>query len=72
VITEPVLVSCLRRYWGLEGVRVTVHNGGMGSQTSFVDLGGRRWVAGASAFKTLRCAEVGIAAHRQLSRSCDR
>jgi Ser/Thr protein kinase RdoA (MazF antagonist) len=49
VITEPVLVSCLRCYWGLEGVRVTVHNGGMGSQTWFVDLGGRRWVAKAVA-----------------------
>ena len=49
VITDPVLVSCLRRYWGLEGVRVTVHNGGMASQTWFVDLGGRRWVAKAVA-----------------------
>ena len=45
MITEPVLVSCLQRRWGLEGFRVTVHNGGMGSQTWFVDLGGRRWVA---------------------------
>jgi homoserine kinase type II len=44
-----MLVSALRRYWGLEGARVTVHNGGMGSQTWFVDLGGRRWVAKAVA-----------------------
>jgi hypothetical protein len=49
VITDPVLVSCLRRYWGLAGVRVTVHNGGMGSRTWLVDLGGRRWVAKAVA-----------------------
>jgi Ser/Thr protein kinase RdoA (MazF antagonist) len=40
-----MLVSCLRRYWGLAGVQVSVHNGGMGSETWFVDLGARRWVA---------------------------
>ena len=45
MITEPTLVSCLRRYWGLAGVEVNVHNGGMGSETWFVDLGDRRWVA---------------------------
>jgi homoserine kinase type II len=49
VITEPMLVSCLRRYWNLAGVRVTVHDGGMGSRTWFVDLGERRWVAKAVA-----------------------
>ncbi len=49
MITEPVLLSCLRRYWGLAGARVGVHNGGMGSQTWFVDLGDRRWVAKAVA-----------------------
>jgi Ser/Thr protein kinase RdoA (MazF antagonist) len=49
VITEPVLVSSLRRHWGLTDARVTVHNGGMGSQTWFVDLGDRRWVAKAVA-----------------------
>ena len=42
MITEPTLVSCLRRYWGLAGVEVNVHNGGMGSETWFVDLGDRR------------------------------
>jgi homoserine kinase type II len=47
--SAPVLVSALRRCWGLEGVRVTVHNGGMGSQTWFVDLGAQRWVAKAVA-----------------------
>jgi hypothetical protein len=45
VIAEPVLVSCLRRYWGLAGAQVSVHNGGMGSQTWFVDLGDCRWLA---------------------------
>jgi Ser/Thr protein kinase RdoA (MazF antagonist) len=49
MITESVLFSSLRRNWRLEGVRVTVHNGGMGSQTWFVDRGGRRWVAKAVA-----------------------
>jgi len=49
VITEPVLLSCLSRYWGLSHVEATVHDGGMGSQTWFVDLGDRRWVAKAVA-----------------------
>lgn len=49
MITEHVLVSCLSRYWGLAGVQVGVHNGGMGSETWFVDLGDRRWVAKAVA-----------------------
>jgi Ser/Thr protein kinase RdoA (MazF antagonist) len=45
VVAEPVLVSCLRRYWGLADAQVSVHNGGMGSETWFVDRGDRRWVA---------------------------
>lgn len=45
MITEPELTTCVRRHWGLEGVRVSVHNGGMGSQTWFVDLDDRRLVA---------------------------
>jgi Ser/Thr protein kinase RdoA (MazF antagonist) len=49
VITEPALISRLSRHWDLTGVQVTVHNGGMGSQTWFVDLGHRRWVAKAVA-----------------------
>ena len=49
MITEPALLSCLSRYWGLRNVRVTVHDGGMGSRTWFVDLGDRRWVAKAVA-----------------------
>jgi homoserine kinase type II len=49
VITEPELISFLGRYWGLNGAQVTVHNGGMGSETWFADLGGRRWVAKAVA-----------------------
>jgi Ser/Thr protein kinase RdoA (MazF antagonist) len=49
VITERELVSYLRQYWNLAGARVAVHNGGMGSATWFVDLGGRRWVAKAVA-----------------------
>jgi homoserine kinase type II len=49
VITEPALVSWLSRYWGLAGARVTEHNGGMGSETWFVDRGDQRWVAKAVA-----------------------
>jgi hypothetical protein len=49
VITKQVLQSFLSRYWGLNDVQVTVHDGGMGSQTWFVDLGDRRWVAKAVA-----------------------
>jgi Ser/Thr protein kinase RdoA (MazF antagonist) len=45
VISGPVLISSLRRYWGLTDADVTVHDGGMGSQTWFVDAGARRWVA---------------------------
>lgn len=39
MITEPGLACCLRQYWGLAHVRITVHNGGMGSATWFVDHG---------------------------------
>jgi Ser/Thr protein kinase RdoA (MazF antagonist) len=49
VITEPALASLLSRYWDLTDVRVTVHNGGMGSQTWFVDVGAHRLVAKAVA-----------------------
>lgn len=49
VITEPVLLSCLSRHWGLNDVQVSAHDGGMGSQTWFVDLGDYRWVAKAVA-----------------------
>jgi homoserine kinase type II len=40
-----MLASCLSRWWGLTGVQVSVHNGGMGSETWFVDCEARRWVA---------------------------
>lgn len=49
MLTDSALLSCLLRHWHLEGAQVTVHNGGMGSQTWFVDLGGVRWVAKAVA-----------------------
>lgn len=49
VVSESVLLSSLLRNWQLERAQVTVHNGGMGSQTWFVDLAGRRWVAKAVA-----------------------
>ena len=45
MITEPALAAWLSRYWGLAGVRVTEHNGGMGSETWFVDRDDQRWVA---------------------------
>jgi hypothetical protein len=49
VITEPALARCLRRHWGLAHVRITAHNGGMGSSTWFVDHESNRWVAKAVA-----------------------
>jgi Ser/Thr protein kinase RdoA (MazF antagonist) len=49
VIPEPELASYLRRYWGLGDVRITAHNGGMGSATWFIDHEGSRWVAKAVA-----------------------
>lgn len=49
MVSESVLCSSLLRNWHLEGARVTVHNGGMGSQTWFVEQAGRRWVAKAVA-----------------------
>lgn len=49
MIPEPVLTSSLRRHWGLESAQISVHNGGMGSETWFVDLEDRRFVAKAVA-----------------------
>jgi Ser/Thr protein kinase RdoA (MazF antagonist) len=40
-----MLALSLRRYWGLGGVHITVHDGGMGSATWLVDRGADRWVA---------------------------
>ena len=45
MITEPALLASLQESWGLTGARVSVHNGGMGSQTWFVTHGDQRWVA---------------------------
>jgi len=43
--SDDDLAEVLDREWGLSGVRVTVHNGGMNSLTWWVDRGGHRWVA---------------------------
>ena len=69
MITEHVLVSCLSRYWGLAGVQVSVHNGGMGSETWFVDLGDRRWVAKAVAPEGGSQFAGGMAIARRLERA---
>ena len=69
MITEPALVSCLSQYWGLSGVRVTVHNGGMGSETWFADLGDRRWVAKAVAPGDGRQFAGGMAIARRLEQA---
>ena len=45
MISDDDLALCLRRHWGLEDARITVHNGGMGSRTWFVERGADRWVA---------------------------
>jgi Ser/Thr protein kinase RdoA (MazF antagonist) len=49
VITEPALARCLTQHWALAHARITVHNGGMGSSTWFVDHENKRWVAKAVA-----------------------
>jgi homoserine kinase type II len=51
-VSAEVLARLLDREWGLSGVRVTVHNGGMNSLTWWVEQGGRRWVA-----KSVRATE---------------
>jgi homoserine kinase type II len=69
VITEPELVSCLDRNWGLEGVQITVHNGGMGSETWFADVGDRRLVAKAVAPDDGSPFAGGMAIARQLDQA---
>lgn len=69
MITEPVLISSLERYWGLTDADVTVHDGGMGSQTWFVDLGARRWVAKAVAPADGRPFAGGLAIAQHLEAS---
>jgi Ser/Thr protein kinase RdoA (MazF antagonist) len=69
VISEPVLVSSLWRYWHLAGGRVTVHNGGMGSQTWFVDLDDRRLVAKAVASRDGAQLAGGMVIARQLEQA---
>jgi Ser/Thr protein kinase RdoA (MazF antagonist) len=69
VVTQSALVSCLSRYWGLAGARVSVHNGGMGSETWFVDLGDRRWVAKAVAPDDGRPFAGGMAIARRLEQA---
>jgi Ser/Thr protein kinase RdoA (MazF antagonist) len=66
VIAEPLLVSFLRRHWGLADAAITVHNGGMGSQTWFVELGDRRWVAKAVARHAGATFAGGMAIARRL------
>jgi Ser/Thr protein kinase RdoA (MazF antagonist) len=69
VIAEPVLVSCLNRHWGLSGAQVSVHNGGMGSETWFVDLDDCRWVAKAVAPGDGRQFAGGLAVARRLEQA---
>ncbi|WP_433199826.1 phosphotransferase enzyme family protein [Dactylosporangium sp. CS-047395] len=45
MIDDGLLREALAGLWGLDGVAVEVHNGGMNSATWFVTDGGRRWVA---------------------------
>lgn len=49
MLTEPALARRLAQHWGLGHARITVHNGGMGSSTWFVDHENKRWVAKAVA-----------------------
>ena len=56
MLKDQVLLSCLARYWGLRNVRVTAHDGGMGSRTWFVDAEARRfhWVDPDAGYLALR------------------
>lgn len=69
MITEPELASCLDRYWGLNSVHITVHNGGMGSETWFADIGERRLVAKAVAPDDGSPFAGGMAIARQLDQA---
>lgn len=64
MMTDAELASYLRRHWGLEGVRIAVHNGGMGSATWFVERGASRWVAKA----VTRLASGPLAAGLEIAR----
>jgi hypothetical protein len=69
VIAEPALASFLSQYRGLSGVQVTAHNGGIGSETWFADLGDRRWVAKAVAPGDGRSFAGGMAIARRLDQA---
>ena len=68
MITERALVSRLSQHWDLTGVQVTIHNGGMGSETWFVDLDHRRWVAKAVAPRDGAQFARGLAIAQRLER----
>lgn len=69
MIADPRLISYLSQYWGLSGVQVRVHNGGMGSETWLVDIGDRRWVAKAVAPGDGRLFAGGMAIARLLDQA---
>jgi Ser/Thr protein kinase RdoA (MazF antagonist) len=69
VITEPELAALLRCHWNLDGVRVAVHNGGMGSATWFVTRGDDRWVAKLVARHAGRQFRGGLAIAQHLEES---
>jgi homoserine kinase type II len=45
MIDQATLLACLADRWGLTGVRVASHPGGMNSATWLVTRGGERWIA---------------------------
>jgi Ser/Thr protein kinase RdoA (MazF antagonist) len=45
MITVGAVATVLAREWGLSGVRITEHNGGMNSLTCWIDAPDRRWLA---------------------------
>jgi homoserine kinase type II len=69
VITEAVLASWLRKYWTLTDVRVTVHDGGMGSATWFIEQDAHRWVAKAVAPAAGSQFAGGLSIARRLDRT---
>jgi Ser/Thr protein kinase RdoA (MazF antagonist) len=69
VLTEQELAWCLGRYWGLDDVRLAVHDGGMGSKTWIAERAGRRWVAKAVAPRDGRPLAAGLAIARRVEQA---
>jgi Ser/Thr protein kinase RdoA (MazF antagonist) len=66
VIGEEELRTCLAEQWGLTGVRILVHKGGMNSATWLIRRGTERWVAKAVAATSASLFDAGLAVASKL------